>query len=607
VHIGHRFVAVDNVTSLQFKSWANIMPWQNVLLDFRFFNELFSDFSKNVEEIVDTSNLKHYASWPLQKNRKEKACDISLAAEKLVKKIRNLEAVRACGKEEELRSFLKYMYNIDVPSEYFSRFQSFSLFRNYIHTDRVITPIKLTFSVADYLGCYFNQKCPLLSLDNEARYSSEFCCYMRSLFGNDSIEGKMGPFQYTRMFATMVVIAQALLRNKVLQICLNLIGKGRNGKSLLLTMLKHSFPDKFANITVKQFFNNSNETQQQAVGHEENCVVFDPEGDTVDLAGFKTYVADADVPQIRRMLYRTINREVKNLCSVIVCSNYPLRYVSPILNRHAYDGAFDRRMMVIPFYNLLGGKTLFSERNFNIQAPEVMQKLKRGIIWFILDIIHVFDLANIDASLSDYIKNTPANRRTTCRANNDLANKFFERYICIDECQDFGVEPHVVNLKSFLASTVSKRAPADNIAKDEALNSLSEALRCVDVEVTRQVSCDISMFDDMSTNETLDYLAKNVYPRSSMSLEMELQWANPNFLHKLGPEPAEDTFQAYERHVASNIAPGHRFIFNNIHFGKQFYKSISHILRGKMYDPLQMPICDPNWIDTTLDDFLASI
>jgi phage/plasmid-associated DNA primase len=165
----------------------------------------------------------------------------------------------------------------------------------------------------------------------------------------------MGPSQYVRMLVTFIFLSQTMLRNKIFQTSLNLIGTGSNGKSQFVELLSNVLGDKMVYITTKTFFNTVNELRQMALIDEEAFMVYDVEATEVDAAGFKTFVTDT-LPPLCRKLYRSvIDRGKKNLASALFCSNYPLKYYNAY-NNLIYDGAFHRRVIIMPFYNILGKK-----------------------------------------------------------------------------------------------------------------------------------------------------------------------------------------------------------------------------------------------------------
>lgn len=227
---------------------------------------------------------------------------------------------------KKLRETFRFKHNIFLEPEDFEKYRYFSVYRHYTPTDTVFKPIQKCFSPKEYMDTFFNTH--LLSLDNSERYSPEFCAYMRSLLGTDAISGLMGPFQYTQLLVVMLTLAQGLLRTKLFQVSLNLVGPGSNGKSFFMSMLKKCLGDKMTNVQSKIMYGNTSETNQQAVGLEETFFVYDQDADYVELSEFKKGVADIE-GIFKRKLFHGLDRNQLDYTTPIFCSNLPLRYRRP--------------------------------------------------------------------------------------------------------------------------------------------------------------------------------------------------------------------------------------------------------------------------------------
>lgn len=108
---------------------------------------------------------------------------------------------------------------------------NFSVFRNYTENDGVLNPMDLTFDYDAYIKSFYSTN--LLNLYNTTRYTKEFCIYIRSLFMTE--DERLGPFQLCQLFAVFTFIAHAIMRTKILQKVLNIVGTGMYGTTLLHT------------------------------------------------------------------------------------------------------------------------------------------------------------------------------------------------------------------------------------------------------------------------------------------------------------------------------------------------------------------------------------
>lgn len=375
---------------LDFCHWSNCIPFENGIFDFEFFFKHLEEITRNEDaqkkqreaakrartEITTSGELGREARAEedemfslndfSRRHYELTSKDISSAFTfdsireyirlvLLVRKhngLQQIEQRKAQLDDAELEAYMRHLcevyrfrYNILISPSDFDDYRYFSVFRHYHPTDTVFKPIQKSFSPREYLETFF--KTPLLSLDNHARYSPEFCAYIRSLFGTNASEGLMGPFQYSRLLVVMLIIAQGFLRTKLFQVSLNLVGPGSNGKSFFMWILKRCLGDKMANVQSKVMYGNTSETNQQAIGLEEAFFVYDQDADFVELPEFKKGVADIE-GVLKRRLYHSLDRTQLDYTTPIFCSNTPLRY-----NRHGADDKVTRRFSTFALVALL--------------------------------------------------------------------------------------------------------------------------------------------------------------------------------------------------------------------------------------------------------------
>lgn len=180
---------------------------------------------------------------------------------------------------------------------------------------------------------------------------------MRALFGTCASEGLMGPFQYMRMMVIFIFLAQGLLRTKLLQVGINFVGDGSNGKSFFINMLKMCLGDKMVNVESHVMYGNTSETNQQAIGLDDACFTYDADAAFAELGQFKKAVTDKEAP-LKRRLFRGLDRTLRNYTTPILASNIPLRYVRNskddiVKNLLLFNKTFNstklmKMMMIIP-------------------------------------------------------------------------------------------------------------------------------------------------------------------------------------------------------------------------------------------------------------------
>ena len=124
--------------------------------------------------------------------------------------------------DNNIESYLKE--GLGLKTHYtLTRDSRFSIFRNYTEDDSVLAPMGYEFNYDEYIKTFDSTY--LLSVYNEKRYSKQFCYYIRSLFGTN--KGNFGPLQYTNMLVLFIFIAQFIMRTKILQKVVNIVGNGK--------------------------------------------------------------------------------------------------------------------------------------------------------------------------------------------------------------------------------------------------------------------------------------------------------------------------------------------------------------------------------------------
>lgn len=440
---------------------------------------------------------------------------------------------------KKLREAFRFRHNICLEPSDFEKYRHFSVFRHYTPSDTVFKPIQKCFSPKEYMATFFNTH--LLSLDNCERYSPEFCVYMRSLLGTDAITGLMGPFQYTQLLVVMLTLAQGLMRTKLFQVSLNLVGPGSNGKSFFMSMLKKCLGDKMTNVQSKIMYGNTSETNQQAVGLEETFFVYDQDADYVESSEFKKGVADIE-NVFKRRLFHSLDRTQLDYTTPIFCSNLPLRYrrvygtddkVSVFLSRlllshniiffkKSYEYAFHRRLVVVPFFNTVGKdetniieakfktldkyyediqdekidgdkvsfeeyerlaeencenfreETLFVKSGFDLKNRSALHNIQLGLFWYLVDVLHVFGLANLSASNNNYVTASYVSQRLLGKANYYFARVLFDHYYCLDTIESnikIIARSERVDLYEFFTEKVPKSF------KPEMMSTICDTLR----------------------------------------------------------------------------------------------------------------------------------
>lgn len=269
----------------------------------------YNDFSRKQRFITSSDIMQTYKPTSIylfaklllqtQKINAMLQRDMSMSRDTAATKIEPVSRQDIFNFLNKFSTWLGMKHALDVTVQDLLNYRYFVVYRNYLPRDVVLNPIDKKFSPYEY--CETFESTHLLSLDNYSRYSREFCLYMRSLFGTCANEGLMGPFQYMRMMVIFIFLAQGLLRTKLLQVGINFVGDGSNGKSFFIHMLKTCLGDKMVNVESHVMYGNTSETNQQGIGIDDACFTYDADAAFAELGQFKKAVTDKEAPLKRKL------------------------------------------------------------------------------------------------------------------------------------------------------------------------------------------------------------------------------------------------------------------------------------------------------------------
>lgn len=228
-----------------------------------------------------------------------------------------------------------------------------SYFRNYHFYDGVTEPIKKNFDIDLYLETFNTTN--LLSLDNEIRYSKDFCLLMKGTFGNSPEAGNMGPYNYENFISLMFMVSLGLLRTNLAQTAIILYGKkGANGKSEFIKLFESTFGlEKFSKINAEGFFSEK-DINQQTQNLQETMGLYGNDVKYVNNGPFKDMVCGGVL--ISRGIYKNVDRTYNfiNACYMLSSNDgldYKTKNKPDNKDLFSFDSAFLRRCFVINFFN----------------------------------------------------------------------------------------------------------------------------------------------------------------------------------------------------------------------------------------------------------------
>lgn len=311
------------------------------------------------------------------------------------------------------------------------------LVRNYRLDDMVIQPIDKCLNV----DLFKSTSGKLLSLNNVERYGEEFCLYYRSLFGECTQNGVIGPFNVVNMLVLHINLAMGLFRNNVNQMCTLLWNtRGKNGKSFFCKMLEKCFSSKkVSEVNTGSLFGgsssgrggggNSSEINSTLCDKQEHFFFYDNETCYVNAEKFKKIIESGTVHT--RQAYKQKSPFNFVLGHYVFTSNKPFMYMDN-KELNYLDSAFLRRICLIMMNNNFdSGSNLLTQHNYNISTDEVQEAIANGMMTFFIDLIDVFKLH----SQSDHVilRNPNYQLRVLSNPNYAPINYCTSRYYFVDE------------------------------------------------------------------------------------------------------------------------------------------------------------------------------
>ena len=544
-------------------------------------------------------------------------------------------------------------------------YHGFTIFRNYTEYDQVVEPIRQMFNIESYLLDFDTTN--LLSIDNTQRYSPEFCYYMRSLFGDSPESGLMHPFHLQNFVCTMCTIAFGILREKKCQNCLVVQGTGLNGKSVFIQLVKEVFHNLSQFIDAKNYFNGQ-DINMQVDNVEETILLADTETKEMHASSFKKEIADS-VPTKKRGLYKNL-RDQESRAFFIFGTNCGLKFPKDKDSNLVYDYAFDRRIFLIKFYNFVGETlsniesiaganllakfsstdnnntdemntfmaeqkqkleqerehlrektSIFQRKGFNLQNQHTCNKIKLGILYYLLDLIHVFDLPSMPKAT--YMRPSKVNARELAANNFDIVRTILTKFTCVSELvYNYTDIPNKLpqtcyRLDKMLSSSNSNnnnfKKEDDNKKNEINLMSLSNTLNELGFNV--KVSSASNIEDTSSLNyATFDFTADkqyHVFYAYGLKLNDELTneevtiKSNPNKSHVCECLNDQSKYKNAQEFVNSHIRLDHRIeIIDGGIFSESMYSVLKKLILSEKVSARLKPKIDNSWRDIIKNDFL---
>ena len=372
-----------------FLKWFNLIPFMNGLFDFTFSN------SENIYQNTFKHNSLNHIEFEFNSKNNTEEFSVETLCKNSRRGIFSKEYYDNLVNLNLNKNLKNYRNGVLFKEDTDHLYEGFTIFRNYNENDLVVEPIQEIFNFDEYVRDFSTTN--LLSLDNYERYNN-WPIFLRCMFGDRPESGLLAPFHYQNIIAISLAIAMGMLRNKSGQNCLVLQGMGSNGKSAFYTLLMDIMGTTCGSIKSFSYFN-GDEINMQVENIEEKMFLIDTEAQYINLPQFKVEITDV-VETARREIYK-LNKKITIRAFFMLATNKGLCFLKdkkdPTKN-DIFDYAFFRRVLFFILHNRLGEDTLFQKNKLNLHDISVKAGLKKGFMYWILDIIHVFGTPLINES-----------------------------------------------------------------------------------------------------------------------------------------------------------------------------------------------------------------
>jgi len=580
-------VSEHNDEEVNIQSWYNCLPWLNGILDFKPIvcenKMIITELKSNSISVKDTT---------------EKICENSRRG---IYSDAYMEELKLKDAQFRVKKDFRYVLEEEGDENY----DSFSVFRNYNQKDSVIDPINVMFNLEDYTKSF--QTTDLLSLDNEERYEI-FPLFVRSMFGDKPNTGVMGPYHMQNFLASMILICMGILRNKVSQSCLIFQGSGKNGKSAFLELLVSLFGSKCVNIESQNYFK-GDEINMQVTNLSESLILVDPEADKVKLKPFNREIADI-IPLKRREIFKT-PREIISRAFVILATNKGLAYVKDKENEPPYDIAFARRCYVNCLFNILGGgeKTLLRQNNYDLKNELVKHRLKKGLLFYLLDVLHVFDLSSLTNTTCEYLQGSLYSKRLLASYNYDIMSLIRKYYVSYGEIV-FDENEIELNTKPIRLDDILRKNPAFNNLTFN-MSEIKDTLENLGFKITSRnhIESDRYSLPDLNDSNLVNkpiFYIHGLKSKDSLSGKEKRIIGNPNISNNVILKDLKEFENCNKKFINHHIQIDHRCQFQD-DIADQIYDVLSDLVNSKRVKIKKRPKIAKNWRDITQNDIIFDL
>ncbi len=328
---------------------------------------------------------------------------------------------------------------------------------------------------------------------------------------------------------------------------------------------------------------------------EESFILYASEATEVNLERFKQHVADIDSVDNSRQIFA---KRMNNKChaTFVMACNSPLVY-----SRHKndskikvdYDFAFHRRCFILNAYNRFDSSY---KQKFNLTADSTYRNISRGLLFFLLDLLNMFQLQDISGAYN-LIESTTQEYKLLGAENNTFVRYMGDNYVLLSSIPKDRFTSEEWSRLVGLQKTLNFKQLVEDICKtnDSKIkingSSVMETLKlfnykchymegCSDSASLDFVISNVIHVDDLGLlRDKIDGILTEPHKQYTNRYEMKTGMSEKEFVNIGIPEDSQirvdgklhDMFYS----IISRILTGERIkLENNIHFSSE-YKNTS--------------------------------
>lgn len=249
-------------------------------------------------------------------------------------------------------------------------------------------------------------------------------------------------------------------------------------------------------------------------------------------------------------------------------------------------------------------ETLFVKSGYNLKTRSALHNIQLGLFWYLVDVLHVFGLANLSASSNNYVTASLMSQRILGKANYYFLRVLLDHYHCLDTIEsniEVIARAEPVDLYEFFTEKSPKSF------KPEMLDSICDTFRkCFGIHIVINTPMASSMrptsLDDGYSGGGSGlcegllsgvYMAHGLVHKTKLTAEQTERFAKQPYRKFNSHDPPNAELKS--------IPIGRRFGFGPL--TSKVNEVITALCRGTFVQSLTKPLLVSDWSNLSLATF----